>query len=191
MENSKVNEKAISRSKILDINLIAIFTALTAVCSWISIPFTVPFTMQTFAIFTALLMLGGKRGTVSVMVYLAIGAVGLPVFAGFSGGIGSLLGTTGGYLIGFLAMALLYWLTVRETSPIWFKIAILVVGLFLCYAIGTAWFVIVYTSTQGTVGVWTALLWCVIPYIIPDLAKLALAVFITKSLESVKKEFSK
>ena len=68
-----------------DLCFCAIGAALIAVCAWISIPADVPFTLQTFAIFTVCGLLGGKRGTVSVLVYLLLGAVGAPVFAGFRG----------------------------------------------------------------------------------------------------------
>ena len=85
-----------------DLCFCAIGAALIAVCAWISIPADVPFTLQTFAIFAVCGLLGGKRGTVSVLVYLLLGAVGAPVFAGFRGGFASLIGTTGGYLVGFI-----------------------------------------------------------------------------------------
>ena len=88
----------------------ALFAVLLTVCAWISVPLPVPFTLQTFAIFAALGILGGRRGTWAVAVYLLLGAVGLPVFSGFRGGLGALLGTTGGYILGFLALALVYWL---------------------------------------------------------------------------------
>lgn len=154
----------------------ATFAVLIAACSWVSIPATVPFTMQTFAVFLALQLLGGKRGTVTVAVYLLLGAVGAPVFAGFSGGLGALVGSTGGYLIGFLAITLLYWLFVKNPGANrGVEAAVLVVGLLLCYAIGTLWFVVVYTANTGEVGVMTALSWCVFPYVIPDLIKLGLA----------------
>ena len=99
---------AIRRSSLLV--QIALFAAIIAVCSWIQIPMTVPFTMQTFAVFCALATLGGKGGTISVLIYIVLGAVGVPVFAGFTGGVGILFGTTGGYIIGFLFTGLLYWL---------------------------------------------------------------------------------
>lgn len=153
----------------------AIFATLIAACSWISIPTMVPFTMQTFGVFLVLLLLGGKYGTLSVTVYLLLGAVGAPVFAGFSGGLGILMGSTGGYLVGFLATALLYWVVVRDSESHWLKLGTLVVGLFLCYALGTLWFVVVYSANTGEIGIMTALSWCVIPYIGPDLLKLALA----------------
>lgn len=82
-----------------DLCFCAIGAALIAVCAWISIPADVPFTLQTFAIFAVCGLLGGKRGTVSVLVYLLLGAVGAPVFAGFRGGFASLIGTTGGYIV--------------------------------------------------------------------------------------------
>ena len=88
--------------KTRDLTLIALFAALIAICAWLTVPMPdVPFTMQTFGVFAALLLLGGKRGTLSILLYLLLGAAGLPVFSGFRGGIGSLLGTTGGYLVGF------------------------------------------------------------------------------------------
>ena len=90
-----------------DLCFCAIGAALIAVCAWISIPADVPFTLQTFAIFTVCGLLGGRRGTVSVLVYLLLGAVGAPVFAGFRGGFASLIGTTGGYLVGFILLALI------------------------------------------------------------------------------------
>ena len=85
-----------------EIVLTALMAVIMAVCSWISIPTEVPFTLQTFAVFCALLLLGGRNGFFSVLVYILLGAVGIPVFAGFSGGMGVILGTTGGYIVGFL-----------------------------------------------------------------------------------------
>ena len=99
-----------TRSKTYDMVYVAVFAVLIAICSWISIPMTVPFTLQTFAVFLAVGVLGGKRGSLAVLIYILLGAVGIPVFAGFSGGIGQLLGNTGGYIIGFLFSALLMWL---------------------------------------------------------------------------------
>ncbi len=174
-----------SHTRTLTIAYVAMFAALIAGCSWLSIPSAVPFTMQTFAVFLALFLLGGKNGTLAVSVYLLLGAVGAPVFAGFSGGLGVLFGSTGGYLIGFLATALLYWALEEAicNKHIAGAIAVMVAGLALCYAFGTLWFVAVYSASTGAVGIGTALGWCVIPYIIPDLGKLALAYVLSKPLK--------
>ena len=166
-----------SKFRVVDLTYMAVGAALTAVCSWISIPSTVPFTLQTFAVFCVLSLLGGKRGTVSIVIYILLGAVGMPVFAGFTGGIGILLGTTGGYIIGFFLMGLLFWLAEHffgNALPV--RIVSMLAGLLVCYAFGTGWFLWVYARQSGAIGIGTALSWCVLPFILPDLAKMALAV---------------
>ena len=169
----------------VDMAYIALFAALMAVCSWISIPATVPFTLQTFGVFLAVSVLGGRRGTLAVLVYLLLGTIGIPVFAGFQGGIGCLLGTTGGYIIGFLFSALVMW--AMERLPFdrkWTLTLSMVVGLVVCYAFGTAWFMWVYAKKAGEIGLMTALGWCVFPFIIPDLVKIALARIISRRLSA-------
>lgn len=179
------------RMRTLDLVYIAFFAVLIAVCAWVSIPAPkplVPFTMQTFAIFLTMLCLGGRRGFYSVAVYLLLGAVGCPVFTSFRGGLGVLLDTTGGYLIGFLALALVYrFLTARfgEAFPV--QIAACVAGLVTCYAFGTAWFVLLYTSAKGPVSVWTACGWCVVPFLFPDAVKLCLAVSLSRRVSGLMK----
>ena len=91
-----MSTSAIARNKTLDMVYIALFAVLIAVCSWISIPTTVPFTLQTFGVFVTVGVLGGKRGSLAVLIYLLLGAIGVPVFAGFTGGMGIMLGNTGG-----------------------------------------------------------------------------------------------
>ena len=166
---------ASTRLRTLDMTYIAIFTVLMAVCAWISIPVTtIVFTLQTFAVFAALLTLGGRRGTYAVLAYLLLGLVGLPVFSNFQGGAGVLLGATGGYILGFLGSALVYWgmtAHVRDTLPV--RIAACVIGLMVCYAFGTAWFLAVYTGGETSLS--AALAMCVFPFILPDLVKIGLA----------------
>ena len=172
-----------SRLRTLDLAYIALFAILMAVCAWITLPLAVPLTLQTFGIFMAFMTLGGRRGFYAVTVYLLLGIVGLPVFSGFQGGIGVLLGTTGGYIAGFLVSGLLYWLITAKfgnTRPIMLLAAVL--GLLICYLFGTLWFIAVYAHTSGPIGVMTALSWCVIPFVIPDLLKLALAFFLSLRL---------
>lgn len=101
-----------------DISQMALFVALMAVCSWITIPLPwVPITMQVFGVFLALCTMGGQKGTVCVFTYILLGAVSAPVFSGFRGGIGVLLGTTGGYIVGFIPMAMLFWAPDRGHPP--------------------------------------------------------------------------
>lgn len=171
------------RGKAYDMAYIAIFTVLIAICSWISIPMTVPFTLQTFAVFLAVFVLGGKRGTLSVVIYVLLGAIGVPVFAEFSGGLGVLMRNTGGYIIGFIFTALIMWLMESLLGrKIWVQAVSMVLGLLACYAVGTAWFMFVYMRTTGAVGVTTVLGWCVIPFIIPDAVKIALALMLGSRL---------
>lgn len=180
-----------ARLRTLDLVYIALFAVLTAVCAWITIPMPKPmvqFTLQTFAVFMALSVLGGRRGTYAVVVYLLLGAVGVPVFSGMQGGLGVLLGSTGGYIIGFIAMALVYWLVTAklgESLPV--TVAASVLGLAVCYAFGTAWYLAVYTSANGPLSLMTALGWCVFPFILPDLCKLALAVVLSRRVKKFLK----
>ncbi|MDD5952465.1 MAG: biotin transporter BioY [Oscillospiraceae bacterium] len=165
-----------SRSKIYDMAFIAISAAIMAVCSWISIPGPVPFTLQTFGVFVTVGILGGKRGTLAVLIYILLGAIGVPVFAGFSGGFGVLLSSTGGYIIGFLFTALIMWLFEKLPGNKTLMLVLsMLAGLLVCYAFGTAWFMVVYAQSTGPVGLGAALMWCVVPFIIPDLVKLGLA----------------
>lgn len=170
-------------SKTKNMVLVALFAALIAICSWISIPTTVPFTLQTMAVFLAVGLLGGKLGSLCVAIYILLGAVGLPVFAGFKGGPGALLGTTGGYIVGFLFSALIMWLMeVFMGKKPWVLLLSMVLGLLVCYAFGTMWFRDVYLRSTGPVGWITVLSWCVFPFLIPDAIKIALAFFLTLRL---------
>ena len=174
-----------TKLSVQDMAYIAMFAVIMAVCSWISVPYIVPFTLQTFGVFLAVSVLGGKRGTLAELIYILLGCVGLPVFAGFTGGFGILLGSTGGYIVGFLFTALIMWAMEKiPGNQTLVTSASMVLGLLACYAFGTVWFVVVYARTTGPVGLWTALGWCVFPYIIPDLAKMALALALRKRLRA-------
>ena len=159
--------------KTRDLSYMALMTALLVLCAWLTIPLgPVTFTMQTFGVFAALGILGGRRGTVAVLVYLALGLVGLPVFSGFSGGPAGFMTPTGGYLLGFLAAALLYWGLTGRGVP---QAPAMVLGLLACYAFGTAWFFLLYGG-----DLWGILTLCVLPYVLPDCLKLILALAVTR-----------
>ncbi len=163
---------------------IAVAAVLICLCSWITVPFTVPFTMQTFAVFCALQILGGADGLAAIGLYILLGTLGLPVFSGFNGGLGHLLGPTGGYIVGFLFSGIVYLLfehlSASNAAARWIS---LVLGLTACYLIGTVWFVYVL-GTRGTEYSFMAALGvCVIPFIIPDLAKITFSVAISSRVK--------
>lgn len=180
-ENDVYNNDKKEKFTVRDMCFIAMFAVIIAVCSWISVPLTVPITLQTFGVFAALGVLGGKKGTIAVIVYVLLGAVGLPVFAGFKLGIGTLLGTTGGYIIGFVLSGIVYWaITDKFGTKLAVTVIAMALGLLVCYAFGTAWFMLVYTRSKGAVTLWSALGWCVFPFIIPDAIKIALAILVSE-----------
>ena len=149
--------------------------ALIAICACLAVPVgDMVFTMQTFGVFLTLLLLGGGKGTAACAVYLLLGAVGLPVFSGFQGGLGILLGPTGGYLWGFPVLCLCYWALKKPFGDI----IAMILGLVLCYVCGTLWFYFVYGGS-----LWAVVLKCVVPYLIPDALKLLLAMFIKKRIK--------
>ena len=174
---------ATTSQKARDLSYIGLCAALMTLCAWITIPMPsgVGHTLQMLGVFLTLGLLGGKRGTTAVLVYILLGAAGAPVFSGFRGGIGVLLGNTGGYILGFLLSALLLWAMERVLGldlPV--LAAGMVLGLLLCYGFGTVWFMAIYAGQPMTWG--AVLAWCVVPYALPDLAKLALALLLTRRL---------
>lgn len=153
----------------------AVLAALLAVCAWISVPVgSGVVSLQTFGVFLALGLLGGKLGSLTVLVYLLLGAVGLPVFTGFRGGISALLGPTGGYLWGFLVVSLIYW-CLEKHLPRWLSMTF---GLLGCYLCGTVWYCVFYA--EGTLLL--VLLTCVVPYVIPDAVKLLISLTVCDRL---------
>ncbi len=165
---------------VADICYIAVFTAVIAVMAQLSIPMPggVPMTLQTLAVPLAAIILGTRRGTAAVAVYLLLGAAGAPVFSGFAGGIGKLFGMTGGFLFSFPLMALAAGLGAQlsynvkgnafvRALPLWTG---LILGAVINYAVGTAWFMFVADA-----GLMYSLSACVIPFIPTSVLKIVLA----------------
>ena len=183
-----MSDKASFHSSKIRINnyvLISLFTAIIAICSFISIPSVIPFTLQTLGIFTSLTVLGGKRGTLCTILYIVLGIVGVPVFSGFSAGLGHILGATGGYITGFIFLSLCYLLVTKllgNTTK--FKALGLISGLFICYLFGTLWYMAVYLKTWNTESFLSTISVCVLPFIIPDSIKITLALLIDRKLPS-------
>ncbi|MCR5206000.1 MAG: biotin transporter BioY [Lachnospiraceae bacterium] len=154
----------------------ALMAVIISVCSWISIPLIVPFTLQTFAIFFALILLGGAYGTLSICIYILLGVIGIPVFSGFKSGAAVIVGPTGGYIVGFVFSGLLFILMTKLFGDRKIIVIIsMVLGLLVCYLIGTLWFMYVYAGTESAGSFGEVLSLCVIPFIIPDICKMILA----------------
>ena len=177
--------KTVSKWSARKLAYVGISTALIVVCTWIAVPLPsgIAFTMQTFAVCVAASLLGWKYGTLAVVAYLLLGAVGLPVFSGFRAGAGVLLGATGGYLIGFLFMAPCTGLLASQfgNSPASLVLS-MISGEILLYLFGTVWFVNVYAAKSGPMGYGSAFAVCVLPYLLPDAAKIALAAVVVRRL---------
>lgn len=173
----------------LRIVLIALFASLIAVGAWISIPITVPFTLQTLVIFILIITLGFRDSLICIALYIILGLIGVPVFSGFKSGVAAILGPTGGYIIGFLFMPLVYFLSDKCFSKVISKKYIvqfigLVLSTLVCYIFGTIWFLVVYTNE---ITLWKTLLMCVIPFIIPDIIKMIIAIFVSSKLNKIIK----
>ena len=173
--------------KTKDIVSISLFTTLLAVCAWIYIPMTIPFTMQTFAVFLAMFVLGGKKGTIVIFIYLITGLIGVPVFSGGTAGPAILLGPTGGYMIGWLFLGIIcHWYEkvtdkFDKKPEIKLQILLLLAGMLVCYSFGTFWFTNIYTKESSSFL--AAFSVCVLPFIIPDVVKLALAYTVSKRIK--------
>ena len=166
--------------------LIALFGAVIAVCSFIYIPTgAVPVTLQLFAVCVSAGVLG-RAGAVSVLVYLLLGIIGLPVFSGFQAGVSALAGPTGGFLLGFLPLAFVSGLIIEKTGRRLANYLIAFsVGTVICYASGLVMYMYLYCG--GNAGLIEAFTVCILPYIIPDAVKIVLAAIVTRALrERVK-----
>ena len=154
--------------------LIAVMAALICVAGPLSIAIgPIPLSLASFAVYLAGAILGWKKGTLAVAIYLLIGLVGVPVFSGFSGGFQKLAGVTGGYLIGYLPCALITGLGAGEEKPRWLLPLRMVLGTVALYAIGTAWFMI---QTKNTLAASMGM--CVIPFLPGDAVKIIAATLI-------------
>ena len=180
---------------IYNLVLIAIFVALITVCTWISIPVgPIPFTLQTFAIFVAGGILGTRRGVIAVIVYILLGIIGVPVFSGFSSGIVKFLpntetGMTGGYIIGFIFAVIIIGVFRKVSMGKDGKMKVILmgvgmlVGYIVCMIFGTIWF---WLFNPMHVGLVASISSCVIPFIIPDIVKLIVALIIVTRINKYK-----
>ena len=171
------------KSKTHALVLCALFAAMTAALSQIIIPIgPVPINLATLAVFCSGALLGSKLGALSQGVWVALGAAGVPVFAMFRGGLGALVGPTGGYIIGYVPAAFVTGLIIEKfgkDSKIMYPVAMFV-GMLIYFTLGTVWFVFL----TGT-GLASALMICVIPFLPGDFIKIAAATILTKQLQPI------
>lgn len=159
--------------------LAALFAALTAVCSQIQIPLPmIPINLALFAVHLCGALLGAKWGALSMTVYALLGAMGVPVFAGFGSGPAVLFGKTGGYIIGYILCAAIVGLLSRRLGFTFPKLCLsMVIGVAVCYVFGTAWFMVI-----SGLNLATSLSYCVLPFLPGDAVKILLAAFLALRL---------
>lgn len=169
----------------------ALFAAILCLCSMVTIPIgPVPITLGLFGIMLAATVLGWKEGTVSVLVFILLGAVGLPVFSGLKGGFQVLVGPTGGYIWSYIPVALFIgFFAAREYENKWFTMLriflVCIVGVVICYALGTVQFMLVQK-----VSLMKALSLCVIPFIPFDIGKALVCAYIGYAVRKALKKAS-
>jgi biotin transport system substrate-specific component len=160
-----------------ELTLIGLMAGVTCILGPLSIPLpfsAVPISFTNLAIYFTIFLLGWKKGTISYLIYLLLGLVGLPVFSGFSGGPGKLFGPTGGYLIGFIFMAIISGIFIEKFRGKRYMYAIgMALGLMVTYLLGTAWL-----AAQAELAFYQALLLGVIPFIPGDILKIAAAMIL-------------
>ena len=167
------------KSSLLKLVLCALFTALLAACSQIQIPLPyVPINLALFAVHLAGALLGPLYGGVSVLIYLLLAAVGVPVLAGFRGGFGALMGSTGGYVVGYIFTAVIAGFGSRYWGDRFWKLCVsMTVGFVVCYVFGTIWYMILSGNSLAV-----SLFYCVWPFIPGDIVKVLLAALLTLRL---------
>lgn len=177
--------KGKKKISIRDMVMVALMAALTCILAPLSIAIgPVPISLTNLVVYFSVILLGKRYGTLSYIVYLLIGLVGLPVFSKFQGGVAILVGPTGGYIIGFIFMAIIAGIFVERFDGNRFMYAVgMVLGTLVVYAFGTAWFCYIMDM-----GVMKALSLCVFPFVLVDLGKIILAVIIAPKMKRLIKK---
>lgn len=183
IESNTSKDKSLKTKKLI---LAGIFAALTAVCSWININlfFTpVPINLALIGPYMAGLLLGSRYGLMSQVIYILLGAIGLPVFAGFTGGLEKLVGPTGGFIAGYAVCAVICGLqskklsSVSKAGGILGNVLLMLCGLACCYGLGLIWYMIVTKSS-----LWAGFLACILPFLPGDAVKIAAVALLVKKL---------
>ena len=162
------------RIKTYNIILCGMMAAILCVLAPMSIPTTIPITLGTFVIFIMTYILTYKYAFISCMIYILLGIIGLPVFSGYQGGIGKVIGPTGGYIAGYLFIALICgYINNRYHTNKVLQIIGMTMSVVICYVLGTLWF-----SYQQGMGIYESFIICVVPFIIGDILKIVVALVV-------------
>ena len=165
------------------ITKVALFAALMCILGPLSINIgIIPISLSIFTVFLASYLLNPKEALLAVLVYLLIGAFGLPVFSNFAGGLAKLLGPTGGYLIGFLPMALISSLFIQKNENIYVQFAGMLISLLVCYIFGSIWL-----AVSADMSFINAVKVGMLPFIALDIIKIILVIIIGKRVKKVIK----
>ncbi len=170
------------KTYVKEMAIISMCTAMIVVSSWIAIPFTVSFTLQTLAIFVISALFKLRISLSAVVIYELLGLCGLPVFSGFTSGLSAIIGPTGGFIIGFMLIPVIVRVFKANSNAV--LTLSMLVALLVCYVLGTLWFAMLY-GTLSFQGILNAVLVCVLPFILPDIAKIVLAVFLSSRLKRI------
>ena len=173
-----------------NISLIAFFTTLLVISSWFTIPFVIPFTLQTLVIFIFIQVLDLKKSVAILLIYFLLGIIGIPVFNSFQSGLGVFIGPTGGFLIGFIPMIIVSKLLTLNKSNKTSKsknlstFISLFIGLVCCYVISVLWYILIYDTSTNVLSALSIL---VLPFIIPDIIKIIISMMIVKRFNVLSK----
>lgn len=175
------------KSNIQSMIFISLFTTLMCIGAWIHFPSPVPATMQTFVVFCALRLLGSKKTFVMLVIYIFLGAVGLPVFSGFNSGPGALIGPTAGFIWGFVIGVPVFYIFEKYFQD---KKALTIIGyiiyILIHYIPGAMWYCAFSAGKLSFSGIMSSALVTVVPFIIPDAIKLFLALLVSDKIRKIK-----
>lgn len=176
------------KKRINEIAIIGISVILISISSWIEIPLIIPFTLQNLMVFLLIGVFGFKISLFSIIVYLIIGIIGVPVFSGFQGGLAGLLNYTGGFLVSFIFIPIIFKIfgNILKNEKTNYIVST-AFSLLLMYIIGAIWFYIVYINNNDSVSFIYSLTFSVIPFIIPDILKAVIAYYLIKKMKIIIK----
>lgn len=179
-----MTEKRHFQISVKNMATVSVNIALLAVSSWITVPFPINFTLQTLAVFIICGTFRLSVSAVSVLLYLLLGFVGVPVFSAFGSGISAFAGPTGGYLLGFLAVPFIVNAFNIRTKGHTIRTISMLTALTVLYVIGALWYRLVYAPSDITFV--RAFCLCAVPFIVPDVLKVILAEIISSRLSVLK-----